>query len=98
MNAHAKPAPPPKPSPHEQRSPFGRSHTKFYGKKSLAQWRAGAAGAGGGKRCSRLALEKACEEGHFSMAVWLASRRSAEVGLASFYGDCWRVWNKGMTR
>eukprot|EP00752_Nemacystus_decipiens_P018537 g16620.t1 len=87
LNAHAEPAPPPKPSQHEQRSPFGRSHTRFYGKKSLAQWRGAGAGAGPGRRCSRHAFERACEEGHFSMAVWLASRRSAEVERAY---DCIR--------
>eukprot|EP00903_Cladosiphon_okamuranus_P013856 g12893.t1 len=82
LNAHAKPAVPPRPSSQQKRSPFGRSHTKFYGKKTLANWRAGGAGAGPGRRCSRLAFERACEGGHFSTAVWLASRRSEAVEKA----------------
>lgn len=41
---------------------------------------AGTAAAGPGRRCSRYALERACEAGHFSTAVWLTSKRPAEVG------------------
>lgn len=41
-------------------------------------------------RCSRAALERACEAGHFSTAMWLVSERSAEVCSAA-----WRVDSVG---
>jgi len=40
---------------------------------------AGGGAAGAGRRCSRFALEMACEEGHLSTAVWLTAERPAEV-------------------
>ncbi|CAM9601552.1 unnamed protein product, partial [Ectocarpus sp. 12 AP-2014] len=81
LDRHAKPTPAANNAPGGLRLPrFGRHDWK-------PSRRAAGSGAGPGERCSRAALERACEAGHFSTAVWLASNRSAEVERAY---DCIR--------